>query len=229
MKKTIRALSAIVMASCLLSINAVADSSQDIQRYIYHLGRTHPRSAQLVIVLPEKDSPVRSRLYALEKADGGWHTVIDGAPATGGHNGFAPPGQKREGDGKTPSGIFKIAYAFGYGPSCNTGLDYRQATENDYWIDDPRSPRYNRWITGPPGKYSHEKMKRKDHLYRYGIVVEYNMDPVVKGKGSAIFIHVWRAPGKPTAGCVAVSEETIKKLLAFLEKQKQPVVILGLI
>jgi len=229
MKRTIHVLCTIVITSCLVSISAGADSREDIQRYIYHLNRTFPHSTQLVIVLPGKNTDTRSRLYALKKRNSTWHTVIDGVPATNGRNGFAPPEQKREGDGKTPSGIFEIAYAFGYGTSCDTGLDYRQATENDYWIDDPRSPRYNRWITGPPGKYSHEKMKRKDHLYRYGIVVEYNMDPVVKGKGSAIFIHVWRAPGKPTAGCIAVSDETIQKLLAFLDKQKQPVVIMGLI
>jgi L,D-peptidoglycan transpeptidase YkuD (ErfK/YbiS/YcfS/YnhG family) len=229
MNRTIYVLCAIVITSCLVSISVSADNSEDIQRYIYHLNRTFPRSAQLVVVLPGKNTDTRSRLYALEKRNSTWHTVIDGVPATSGHNGFAPPGKKREGDGKTPSGIFKIAYAFGYSPSCHTGLDYRQATENDLWIDDPRSPDYNRWITGSPGNYSHEKMKRKDHLYRYGMVVEYNMDPVVKGKGSAIFIHVWRSPGKPTSGCIAVSEEIIKKLLSFLDKRKQPVVIMGLL
>lgn len=229
MKKTIYVLCIIFITSCLVSISAGADSREDIQRYIYHLNRTFPRSTQLVIVLPGKNTDTRSRLYALEKRESTWHTVIDGVPATNGRNGFAPPGQKREGDGKTPSGIFKIAYAFGYAPSCHTGLDYRQGTEKDVWIDDPRSDDYNRWITGSPGNYSHEKMKRKDHLYKYGMVVKYNMDPIVKGKGSAIFIHVWRSPGKPTAGCIAVSEETIKKLLAFLDRDQQPVIIMGLL
>ncbi len=229
MKRTIYVLCVIVITSCLVSISAGADSREDIQRYIYHLNRTFPRSTQLVIVLPGKNTDTRSRLYALEKRESTWHTVIDGVPATNGQNGFAPPGQKREGDGKTPSGIFKIAYAFGYGTSCDTGLDYRQATEKDVWIDDPRSDDYNRWITGSPGNYSHEKMKRKDHLYKYGMVVKYNMNPIVKGKGSAIFIHMWRAPDKPTAGCIAVSEETIQKLLAFLDKREQPVIIMGLL
>lgn len=219
----------VLLISLFISIKINADTRTDIQRYIFYLKKAYPSSDQLVIVLPEKNSTARSRLYALEKNGSGWQIILDNIPATNGSNGFAPPGDKEEGDGKTPSGIFKIAYAFGYGSSCKTGLYYRQATEKDFWIDDPRSDNYNKWVTGYPVNYSHEKMKRKDHLYKYGIVIDYNQNPIVKGKGSAIFIHVWRSPGKPTSGCVAISEDDIKKLLSFLDREKKPVIMMGLL
>jgi L,D-peptidoglycan transpeptidase YkuD (ErfK/YbiS/YcfS/YnhG family) len=60
-------------------------------------------------------------------------------------------------------------------------------------------------------------MKRPDHLYKYGIVIQYNSDPVVKGKGSAIFIHVQRKPKSPTAGCIAIEEHDIKNLIEWVQ------------
>ena len=72
---------------------------------------------------------------------------------------------------------------------------------------------------------SYETMLRSDGLYDLGAVIRYNMDPVVSGQGSAIFIHIWRNGGrKPTAGCVALDQGRLRKLLGWLDANKHPAV-----
>ncbi|OGX38309.1 MAG: hypothetical protein A3C36_02495 [Omnitrophica WOR_2 bacterium RIFCSPHIGHO2_02_FULL_52_10] len=144
-----------------------------------------------------------------------------------GRNGLAASGEKREGDGRTPAGIYQIKRAFGYAPRVDTRLDYRQATANDFWVDDPASAQYNQWVTGAPPAVSHEILRRDDRLYQYAVVIEYNTAPVVPGRGSAIFLHVWRGKGIPTAGCVAVSPKNMQKFLKWLDLPRNPVIILS--
>ena len=71
-------------------------------------------------------------------------------------------------------------------------------------------------------------MKRDDNLYKYGIVIEYNTDPVIKGNGSAIFLHIWKNESIPTAGCVAVSEENLIKIIEWLDPVASPLIITGI-
>ncbi|OGP91679.1 MAG: hypothetical protein A2031_00955 [Deltaproteobacteria bacterium RBG_19FT_COMBO_43_11] len=146
-----------------------------------------------------------------------------------GKNGFAVPGEKREGDGKTPSGIFALKQTFGYNESIVTKMPYRQALDEDIWIDDANASDYNRWVKkDKTSAASFEKMKREDDLYKYGIIIEYNTAPVIKGNGSAIFFHVWGGENVSTAGCVAVSEENIIKILAWLDPKAQPLIMMGM-
>lgn len=116
--------------------------------------------------------------------------------------------------------------AFGYTPSVDTGLQYRQAGELDFWVDDAHSLQYNQWVNGIPAARSFEHMKRRDDLYQYGIVIGYNMRPVIPGAGSAIFMHVWRRYNAPTSGCVALNQRNLRKILRWLEQRYQPVIIL---
>lgn len=107
-------------------------------------------------------------------------------------------------------------------------MPYRQSQENDLWIDDPNDPDYNRWVHQNQTKAaSYERMKRDDDLYKYGIVIEYNTDPVIKGFGSAIFLHVWAGTDSTTAGCVAASEDDILKMLGWLNPAKNPVMLIN--
>ncbi len=165
-------------------------------------------------------------LEAWEQDQGHWQK-IDTARVVLGRTGLAAPGAKKEGDGHTPSGVYPITTAFGYESHADTGLNYKQATDVDFWVDDVASPQYNQWVHGTPQANSFEHMKRPDKLYRFGAVIEYNTNPIVPGNGSAIFLHIWRAYYKPTAGCVAASERNIRRLLKWLDKNKQPVIILG--
>lgn len=185
-------------------------------------------SRQAILVNSTDSSSVRVIIYTLERGPDGWRVVSGPIMGNIGCNGFAALGMKREGDGKTPSGIYPLGMVFGYAPSMDTRMPYRQATKDDFWVDDANSPSYNRWVTGNVGAASVEKMRLDDDLYRYGIVVEYNTNPVIKGYGSAIFFHVWRGEGVPTAGCVAMAEEDIVNLIAWLDPKKRPVAVLGM-
>ncbi|OGW96771.1 MAG: hypothetical protein A2Y04_06280 [Omnitrophica WOR_2 bacterium GWC2_45_7] len=144
-----------------------------------------------------------------------------------GRNGLAPLNEKQEGDGRTPSGIFRLERAFGYPVKVRTKLVYAPVDEDDFWVDDPAAATYNRWVKGLPKAGSFERLRREDFLYRYAIVVEYNTNPIVAGKGSAIFVHVWRTPESSTAGCVAMSAGNVRRLLRWLDPEQNPVIILG--
>ncbi len=169
------------------------------------------------------------KLTAWERENGsgkaGFQPAFPPMAAVVGRGGIAPIGEKKEGDGKTPSGIFQLGSAFGYAASVKTKLAYRQATEWDFWVDDPQSPDYNRWVAGQPHARSFERLKRDDDLYKYAVVIEYNTDPVVPSAGSAIFLHVWRGFDQPTVGCVALSEENLAALLGWLDQTLKPVIV----
>ena len=185
---------------------------------------------QTIIMEAVSSEGFKARLTLWERKRGTqeppWQAIGEAMDGVIGRNGLALPDEKMEGDGKTPSGIYSLGTAFGYGPSIQTGLVYRQSTENDFWVDDPQSTQYNQWVMGSPQAESFERMKRDDDLYRYGIVIEYNTDPVVPGKGSAIFMHVWRSADSPTAGCVALSEGNLLKILAWLNQSDHPAIVL---
>lgn len=174
---------------------------------------------QLLLVRPKLSKVEFSRF---EKHAGAWVAIANPTDAIIGFNGFAREGLKREGDGKTPTGVYKIGTAFGYAKTIETAMPYRQAMDNDYWVDDPRSPDYNKWVQGKKAAYSVEKMLRKDSLYKIGMVLEYNTNPVISGHGSAIFLHVWSGPAGKTTGCVAIEENALMETLRWLKPDKNP-------
>ena len=182
---------------------------------------------QAIVVEDLAGSDVPQTLTLWEKKNGQWKSVFKPMLATAGRKGFAPEGEKREGDGRTPSGVYPLGIAFGYAPSVKTKLNYRQVSNEDFWVDDSESPQYNQWVKGSPQAKSFERLKRDDDLYKYGIVIEYNTNPIIPGKGSAIFMHVWRGLNYPTAGCVAISERNMIKILSWLDPSQNPVIKLG--
>jgi L,D-peptidoglycan transpeptidase YkuD (ErfK/YbiS/YcfS/YnhG family) len=217
---------------CLLSASCVSPGISEekppaawIQSSLENLPKT---SSQVLLVTAEDSAGFRATLYVLEKKDGTWQNAFPPLPALIGSKGLAPPGEKKEGDRKTPSGVFPLQRAFGYAPQIDSRMPYRQAGEKDIWVDDPASADYNRWVRrGETDATSFEVMKRKDDCYKYGIVVEYNTGPVVKGAGSAIFIHVRGGEDKPTLGCVALSERDMLKVLGRLDPAAGPLAVLS--
>jgi D-alanyl-D-alanine dipeptidase len=197
---------------------------------------------QIVLVETDSWSSMTGELQMLSRSPHGWIAVGGKIPVSVGHKGLAwgsglqqaltDGPQKVEGDGKAPAGVFRFGTAFGYDPEPLPGLKlpYRQATDRDYYVDDSDSPQYNLWETLPdatskPTWKSAERMKRNDHLYELGIVVQQNNDPVTPGKGSAVFLHVWRRPSSPTAGCTAMSKEDLTALMMWLDPAKEPLLI----
>jgi L,D-peptidoglycan transpeptidase YkuD (ErfK/YbiS/YcfS/YnhG family) len=85
------------------------------------------------------------------------------------------------------------------------------------WCDDPKSTKYNKLIK-LPSKCSHEKLYRKDNLYDLILVLNFNINPIVKNKGSAIFIHVARKKYKPTKGCIGLKKKNLIKIISLIPK-----------
>lgn len=185
-------------------------------------------SSQVLLVTNDSPSSINVTISTLERKNDGWKKVRENFSGVIGRNGFAAVGEKREGDGKTPSGIFYLKTIFGYDPSVNTKMPYRQALPDDIWIDDIHAADYNRWVKKADTRASSfEQMRRDDNLYKYGIIIEYNTDPVIKGHGSAIFFHIWKGENLPTAGCVATAEDNIIKMIEWLDPDSQPLIIMG--
>ena len=112
-----------------------------------------------------------------------------------------------EGDGITPKGAWPVREIFYRADRVappRTSLPLRAITEDDGWCDAPGDPNYNRLVK-LPYPASHEEMWRADHLYDLVAVLGFNDDPVVPGKGSAIFLHLARDGYAPTHGCVALN------------------------
>lgn len=200
-----------------------------------------PECRQILRVTTRSWDENAGTMLRLQKSpEGKWSEVGKPIPVSVGRNGLAwgwgfhegkaPGPVKKEGDGRAPAGVFSFGTAFGYAEKAPAGcrLPYRQATEHDYFVDDPKSPYYNQWVHFRGEKKpwgSAESMRLRNHLYELGIVVNHNMKPPVENAGSAIFIHIWRGPGMPTAGCTAMSRENVQVLLKWLNPEVKPVLI----
>lgn len=127
---------------------------------------------------------------------------------------------KREGDGGTPRGRFKLLRLWWRGDRQlrpRTLLPVRRITPSDAWSEDPSDRRYNRPVSLPEGK-SGDRLWRADGLYDFIVELDHNTRPRVAGRGSAVFIHVARPGFRPTAGCVALEAGRLKGLLAHLSR-----------
>jgi len=126
----------------------------------------------------------------------------------------------KEGDNITPIGIFEITKIY-YRPDkvkkIKTSIQKIKIKKNMGWCDDPKSNYYNQQIN-LPSKFSYERLYRKDHIYDLLAVINYNVNPVIKNNGSAIFIHIAKNNYKPTKGCIALRKADLIKLLQIIKK-----------
>lgn len=138
---------------------------------------------------------------------------------------------KREGDRKSPAGIFKLGTAFGYAaPAAVVDLDipYVHVTETIMCIEDGDSKVYNQIIdeaAAQPDWNSTDHMLRKDDLYEWGLFVAHNSPEAEAGSGSCIFLHVWRRHDSGTAGCTAMDKAEMLNILQWLDSAKHPVMV----
>jgi L,D-peptidoglycan transpeptidase YkuD (ErfK/YbiS/YcfS/YnhG family) len=125
-------------------------------------------------------------------------------------------GAKRfEGDGVTPAGRHRIEAVLARRdrPAAARLPRARAIGPRDGWSDDPADPAYNRPVQRPH-RFGHEALRRPDRVYDLVVVLDWNRQPPVPGGGSAIFLHVWKAPRHPTAGCVAFRARDLAWILA---------------
>lgn len=199
-------------------------------------------SRQVVLVTSESWEATTGKLQLFERESlaKSWTAVGKSIPVSLGRTGMAwgiglhtmprsATPDKREGDGKAPAGIFSISSAFGYSDiSATQAFPYIRIASGLECVDDQKSSNYNRILDAaarPKDWNSSETMLRPDGLYAAGAVVEHNSDPVSPGKGSCIFLHIWRGPDKPTAGCTAMEEGALRSLLSRLDSGRKPLLV----
>lgn len=135
---------------------------------------------------------------------------------------------KREGDGATPVGAFRLAGGFWRADRrarpIAPAVALRPAGPRDLWSDDPADPAYNRHVSAFAHPWSAERLRRADRLYDIVLSTDHNADPPAPGAGSAIFVHLWRGPRVPTAGCVAFRRRDLEWILARWRRESRLIV-----
>jgi D-alanyl-D-alanine dipeptidase len=202
------------------------------------------RSRQCIVVVTENWSATIGVLRAFERTGSSdkWKPRGAGVRVVAGKKGLAwgrglvalqerSEPTKIEGDNKAPAGIFRLASAFGYAPQRAARwvkLPYLALSKQIEGVDDPHSHYYNQLVDRSKivrvDWQTSEQMLRNDDLYKWGIVVEHNRT-ARPAAGSCIFLHVWKGPASPTAGCTAMPENEIVKLLRWLDPAAHPILI----
>ena len=201
-------------------------------------------SLQAIVVTTKDWNEVqgKARIFEREKPQAKWKSVGESFPIVVGKNGLAWSADiayllpkktavfKREGDGKSPAGIFNLTSAFGsLSKSDYIKLPFTELLKSTECVDDTKSASYNQIVD----KYkignfdwdSSEKMLAVGAQYDLGIFVAHNSNPVKMGNGSCIFLHIWKDETGGTAGCTAMKREHIETLLGWLDAKKNPVLI----
>ncbi len=131
---------------------------------------------------------------------------------------------KREGDGATPAGTHSITGLLYRRDRLRPPADWAVAIgPSDLWSDAPRDADYNHMVRAPYG-HSHENLHRPDPLYDIILTTNWNWPDATPGKGSAIFLHIWRQPRHPTAGCIAFARADLQWIAARLKHHSRLII-----
>lgn len=199
---------------------------------------------QLILVITPDWNADHGTLQTFSRVAQRWRAANDALPVVIGRAGSAwglglhsrqPGPTKREGDGRSPAGVFAIGSAFGYASSESTDLPYLALNADEYCIDVDGSPLYNRIVDASEvGSAavagSTEPMRRDlhangDDAYKIGFVIEHNARGNA-GAGSCIFAHLWKSADSSTSGCTAMAEPALRAVLSWLQPREHPVFVL---
>lgn len=200
------------------------------------------KSIQALVVTTKDWNAVRGSAQLFERPNkkSQWKPVGKSFPVVVGRNGLAWSDDARmkaetephkvEGDGRAPAGIFDLTIAFGSSEKpAFVNLPYTRLEEWTECVDDVKSSHYNRIVdrmkVGNFDWNSSEKMLAVGEQYDLGVFVGHNSNPPQKGKGSCIFLHIWKNDSTGTAGCTAMKRDNIETLLRHLSPAKNPVLI----
>ena len=203
------------------------------------------RSQQILVVITADWNVVPGELTRFEwnAARSQWKKIGATIPIVVGRNGLGwgkglhPTNDlvgpiKKEGDGKSPAGIFNLSAAFGREPLPRVNfikLPYQELLSPIECVDDVKSTHYNRIVNrGQVEKVdwdSSEKMREVGEQYRLGVIVDHNTDSPMAGGGSCIFMHIWKNEQTGTSGCTAMQGKNMEELLHWLDPRKHPLLI----
>ena len=198
-------------------------------------------TGQLLVVITDGWDSLRGTLYCYTKQHRHWrlkfsNAVVVGSTGLGIGDGvvslpFLSGPVKKEGDKKSPAGIFTIGTAFGYADKKDAFWiknRYIKATDTLICVDDGHSTRYNTLVTNNVATTdynSFEYMHRKDNYYQWGLFINHNSNPAVPGDGSCIFLHIWENEHVGTVGCTAMKEYDILRVLHWINAKKKPLLV----
>lgn len=225
---------------CLIFVLAAAVSGQIKRPEPPAVKMPYSQSLQAVVVTTDgwPDTKGEARLYERSDTGSKWKAVgkefnvVVGRSGLGWSKDLAPAGFtefKKEGDGKSPAGMFPLTFAFGKPDSVDSKLSYQKLTEFTECVDDVNSSFYNRIAhrlqVGNFDWKSSEKMASITPEYDLGVFVAYNSYPVIKGNGSCIFLHIWKNADTPTSGCTAMARTDLERIVSWLDPKKDPYLI----
>ena len=180
---------------------------------------------QVISVVASGYGTSYATLHAFTKTSSGWDETFGPWSVRIGRRGFAPPGDKREGDLRTPSGSYGFQFMFGVRSSPGVRYEYRRVTGDWHvWADDPGTPRYNLWSDTRVHDAGPSPEPLNVSAYNYSAVIAYNTART-SGLGSAIFMHV--STGGSTAGCVSLPTGQLLDVLRWLDPSKAPRIVMG--
>lgn len=201
-------------------------------------------SLQLVLVIADSTDGTNGLLYQYSRESAGekWDLSAREIPVVLGRNGLGwgvglqkeveveGMPEKKEGDGRSPAGVFYLSSVFGFKEISDITMPYIPVTELLECIDDVNSRYYNQLINRSdlqdgeiPDWESSEQMFEFKVNYEQGITVDHNTSPIRKGNGSCIFIHNWKTPNDVTSGCTAMAPNNLAALIHWLDSSKKPV------
>jgi L,D-peptidoglycan transpeptidase YkuD (ErfK/YbiS/YcfS/YnhG family) len=193
------------------------------------LGSRPAGAQQLITVQAATARTTYATARIWQRRDGCWVAAGGPYPARLGANGVRA--DRREGDGTTPAGVFRIHPTM-YGNEANPGVRFRYVRVRcgDWWDEDPASPTYNRFVrtrcgSRPPFRVKSAGMWEEKTAYPFLAVLEFNWRPVVPGRGSAIFLHA--QTGGPTAGCISLRKADLRHVLRWLRPGARPHIAVG--
>ena len=166
-----------------------------------------------IIVVAVSDGEARLCMY--ENGNESWQLVLE-SEAVIGKNGL---GKTKEGDGKTPVGVFLFVKAFGILDNPGTQMEYIKVDKSHYWVDDSESNYYNQLVSTDEimvDWMSAEHIVEFEESYHYVLATSYNMEKI-SGKGSAVFLHCTSEKSEATAGCIAVPEVYMREIIRRVE------------
>lgn len=194
-------------------------------------------SRQLILGVIDDWSSTRGSLQLFTRTEASaWQPVGTAVPMTIGRTGAAwgiglhpQPATKREGDGKSPAGVFRVRNAYGYADKAPDGskLPYTRADGLEC-VDDSASRHYTQILDGAVRTRdwtSSEQMRGKHRFYTWVIDIAHNANAMPKG-GSCIFFHVWGGPDAATDGCTSMDESALVDLMKQLDPAADPVYVL---
>lgn len=179
---------------------------------------------KIILVIGGKGSDATLSYYEKDSSKG-WSEVFT-TPAIYGRNGSTA--DKKEGDGKTPQGVYSFTMAFGLKEDPKSVLPYHKIQQGDFWVDDSDSEHYNKLVNVDTTKRtwdSAEDMMSQAPYYNYGLALNYNPE-CVAGKGSAIFLHcTGTKKDAGSAGCIRIPEELMKQLIQTVGENTKIIIV----